>query len=403
MLNHYQKTYFEVLAELLDKAISMPDQSKRMAILREKLDEKSYLLNTDSNPRTDERLCEYLVEYFNCAERTEAVMEVVKQAKLLTPQRILNAPYRVASDFGEASTIAIEFVHDENKQAIMFGVDTGGATKAYSFFKTPYNEGIDFIYGNEHSPSGSPVCPGQEMKYVGFYSKSNGKAYCLEEPLEGLYWFRQRHSDLPESKDALHAAIIKGIQREVVRRVLEHVSETPEQPDADSLKNAVSEAKKAYVQGETSFDFADKIEVSRWLINGTDLIRYVEAPAALVEEKSARILQDTGMSAFSRLWAAHCAEQQILDQIMSLGGLPSEWNSVHKPLREYDLHRMGGKPVYAVANSEYNNVCKWCIVTAGTHLSLEGTPLVERLYNKNWIAFDHEPPREIIEAWQASH
>jgi hypothetical protein len=401
MLNHYQKTYIEVLADLLGGVSPAVDKGGCAALIHEKIGDTSraYLLCPEASLDTEQRLCGYLVEYLDCGKYAAGILSAIQNAKILTHEKIRNAPYRVASDFAEAADVAIGFVQAEDRQFLTFSVDTGAAEKAYAFFKLPYNGQIDLLYGNEFSAKDKPIHPEREMKYVGFYNRMAGIAYCLEEPLSNLYWFHRRGAPLPEEKSSLREAIIKEIRQTVAMRVSKSV------PDfsVHTLKENLEVAELAYAQGRAVLDFADKIAVRDGYISGDDYIRYIDTPEALVEEKTEKYLKEIRQEDLTRLWIAHCAAQQLLDQIVACGGLPSEWNSVHRPLALAALRRMNGKPAYVVTNSEYRSVCQWRIIQVSESVTVENAPLHEKFYEKNWIAFDHEPPRESIETWQSGH
>jgi len=402
MLNHFQKTYVEVLADLIGGMGNTTDVNDCAHLIHNKVaSAHSYLLDADTELTQERQLCERLMKHMGCEKYEAGILSAIQNAKELTHKKIINAPYRIASDFKEASGLAIAFVQDKNRRDFAFSVDTGGSTKSYIFFKLPYNEHIDLLYGEEHTKFRKMAKPGSAMKYLGFFSTMDENAYCLEEPLSSLYWFSRKHT-VSESTTSMRGKIMQDIRQTAMERIFTFISNTAP-PDRQELLLAVEEARQAYQQGKALLDFTERIDVPAWHIQHEDYIRYVDDPAALVSEEVNRLFADYAEGDLARLWVAYSTAQRMLDQIVARSGIPAEWNSAHKTLDRFILDRMEGRPVFIVANGEYGNTCRWCIVRAEGEVNWGGTPLPESTYRKNWIAFEHEPPQETILAWQSTH
>lgn len=68
-----------------------------------------------------------------------------------------------------------------------------------------------------------------------------------------------------------------------------------------------------------------------------------------------------------------------------------------KPLPLEQIWTMDGKPAFIVTADEYHN--RWRIIRVAGIVTVENAPMNESGYGTNWVAYDHEPPREAIENW----
>ena len=406
MLSHFQKTYVEVIADLIGGMGNMTDANDCAHLIHDKIASvHSFLLGADTDLSLEQQLCERLMRHMGCEKYEAGILSAIQNAKELTHKKIINAPYRIASDFKEASGLAIAFVQDKNRRDFAFSVDTGSSTKSYIFFKLPYNEHIDLLYGEEHTKFRKIAKPGNAMKYLGFFNSLDETAYCLEEPMSSLYWFSRKHA-VSESAASMREKIKQDIRQAAMERIFTFVSNTAP-PDRQELLLAVDEARQAYQQayqqGKALLDFTERIDVPSWRIQHEECIRYVDNPALLISEEVDSLLADHAAGGLARLWVANSTAQRMLDQMVVSSGIPAEWNSIHRRLERYTLSSIEGQPVFVVSNDEYGNACRWCIVGAEGEVVLGSTPLPESTYWKNWIAFKHEPPQEIILTWQSAH
>ena len=76
----------------------------------------------------------------------------------------------------------------------------------------------------------------------------------------------------------------------------------------------VGDAKNAFSLNETVLDFASKIYIDKFYFYGGMIFMYIDNPEEFLAKEVAECTQNQ-KEPLSRLWAAHCASQKILDML----------------------------------------------------------------------------------------
>jgi len=324
--NHFQRTFLKILVGLLE-AMGLADGERDYKVLTEKAFDRSVTLWCTGEPNVeyDDNLSEKIVDVFGLDdEHTGPVRQAIQKARELAQKSILEAPYRIVSNFKEAADYMNAFAADVTRRSVMFGADTGYAAKNYAVFKLPYNDKIDFFYGNEFLSSQGRLYPGTDMLYLGFLNRETGILYDLRGPME-LCWFDRQGKGVPvsESGGELKNAIVNAIKREVARRVSSSVPELPDTPPPDEVMALFEEVEVNYGGGKTVLDFADKVEIPDWSVYTNDPVRFIDEPEILIAEKADEYMKQHG-DKMEKLWIAHLAAQKILSYTASLGAAVQE-------------------------------------------------------------------------------
>ncbi|MDR2982923.1 MAG: hypothetical protein LBV12_11835 [Puniceicoccales bacterium] len=311
-LSHYQTVFIDLLAILLEYADMQPaDGRGRVEVIKESVIKASDKFGMDIDEEHNsvyKCIAQLLIKALGAEGREGEIDNAIQDARETAVKSIRSASYRICDHNGDASELIREFIANQNQVRLMFKIQGRYAHIGYAFFKLPYNEHIDLIYGMDLDQHQLPLYPHRDMKYLGFYSKATDKAYALLDPLRSLYWLHDKYP--PECEDTMFGNLEKVLQQEISRRIQDMAKGGENAVDLTQISGLLSSLQEEYEKGLR--DFADTVVIGRYEYHQDDLVRYIDDPDTLISEKAERYIKDHKEQLLRR-WALHRALGQLAD------------------------------------------------------------------------------------------